>query len=129
MKKLGFSIIGIIAVIVALTGCEKRMHVSDMTFKDGGGHAFHEGEPYTGDVWSDDDKTACFTYKDGELSVMTAFHDNGQVACTAGQKEGEGSKYFDTEGNAIDEMTFFGTYRSVLENVAETASQMQRRSR
>ena len=116
-------------MIVALTGCEKRMHVSDMTFKDGGGYAFHEGEPYTGDVWSDDDKTACFTYKDGELSVMTAFHDNGQVACTAGQKEGEGSKYFDTEGNAIDEMTFFGTYRSVLESVAETASQMQRRSR
>lgn len=117
------------AAAIALTGCEKNMHISDMTFKDGGGYAFYKGKPYTGDVWSDDDKTACFTYKDGKLTVMTAFHDNGQVACTAGQKEGEGSKYFDTEGNAIDEMTFFGTYRSVLESVAETASQMQRRSR
>ena len=129
MKNTIFALIAVMAAAIAMTGCEKKKHISDMTFKDGGGYAFHEGEPYTGDVWSDDDKTACFTYKDGELTVMTAFHDNGQVACTAGQKEGEGSKYFDTEGNAIDEMTFFGTYRSVLESVAETASQMQRRSR
>ena len=129
MKKLGFSIIAIMAVIVALTGCEKKRHVSEMTYKDGGDYAYLDGKPYTGDVWSDDDKTACFTYSNGELTVMTAYHDNGQVACTAGQQEGEGSKFFDTDGNAMDETQFFKTYRSVIENVAEVAMQMKRRER
>lgn len=76
MKKLAI----LSLVLFTLISCsKKKIHCSEVEFAKDFMKCKYSGASYTGDVWSDDEKTAIMTFEDGLLTEFKMF-ENGQVA-------------------------------------------------
>lgn len=98
---------------VILTSCGKRVHIEDVSFHDD--TVCYQGKPYTGEIWTDDDKTGCFRTEKGNLKSLVFYHHNGKQAISM-ETSPQGAPHteiFDDEGNPIDMISFQTKYMDI----------------
>ena len=98
---------------------EKNTHVAgddsvNVTSGDDRVRATKDGEPFTGEIWSDDGKTYVLKFKDGESNEGILYHKNGKPAMVAGEVE----KFYDEEGKELTAEKFTEEYAEYLEEVS-----------
>lgn len=118
-KKLGklLPLVVLLLILSTFCGCGKKIHINEVTFSSD--TAYYKEKPYTGEIWTDDDKSACFKTKDGCLQKATFFHHNGKEAISMEIKEKGAPKtsIYDEEGNTIDLPTFQKSYMDIWFNM------------
>lgn len=117
-------------LLFLFSSCEKRINFRDISFQDN--KVCYEGEPYTGQIWTDDDSFGCFETENGMMRSCSFYHDNGQVAIKmqipeAGDRSGleHGDKntapitqIFDEKGNTMDFLSFQQKYMALWIKIA-----------
>ena len=112
--------------IAAPTGVSRlaRMNMSQALTTDDGTVCDPNGGVFTGEVWSDDNRTFCMRVANGKTTNMLSYHDNGRVAIDHrldGTDEGANDVYtfYDDMGNIINEDTFNARYQSVWDRMEQ----------
>ena len=67
-----------------------------------------DGKLFTGELWSNDDRTMCMEVKDGQVETFTLYHMNGKVA-NIQYGNGNGNN-FDEFGNTLSETELDNKY-------------------
>ena len=76
------------------------------------------GEPYTGEVWSDDGKSFCLTTRNGELTRFVMYHLNGREAVCIDNLDDEMTVY-DEGGETISIDSFATQYKELAGTLHE----------
>lgn len=82
------------------------------------------GGVFTGELWSDDNRTFCITVENGKGKSISSFHDNGQLAILHmldGDDDGNNDTYmfFDEDANVIEDEEFNARYHSVWDRMKQ----------
>ena len=77
MKQFKTFVILFIAILMT-SSCMKKIHTNEVSFKQDS--VFFDKKPYTGEIWTEDDKTGCFNIDNGVLKSLKFYHDNGKEA-------------------------------------------------
>ncbi len=98
---------------VIYISCGKRVHIDEVSFR--GDTVCYQGEPYTGEIWTEDEKTGCFHTDKGNLKSLVFYHDNGKQAITmeVNEQGAPHTEIFDDEGNSIDMISFQTKYMDI----------------
>lgn len=93
----------LVLCIVALVACadalgNKRVHQNEVILKND--ICLYQGKPFTGQVWTDDDKSACLEVEDGNMVRMTYYYKNGNKLYEASE---ENETFYAPNGNEISE--------------------------
>lgn len=94
------------AAIALITSCKlgKKTHISSLEFRNNQRYVYQNGEAFTGDAWSSDEKSVCMHAESGVVTEMTMFYEDGKIA-VKGSINGanESLKCYDKKGNVITE--------------------------
>ncbi len=96
----------------------KKASTADSVEVTAGGdrvRAVKDGEPYTGEIWSEDGKTYVMKFKDGKSYEGILYHKNGKPAMV----EGENGKCYDEDGSVLTAEEFTVKYYKYLEEASE----------
>lgn len=116
--------------VILFSSCAKRINFRDITFRNN--NVCYKGEPFTGQIWTDDDSFGCFETENGMMRSCTFYHDNGQVAIRMQIPEDNDNKelehgdkntapvtqIFDEKGNTMDLFSFQQKYMSLWIKIA-----------
>lgn len=73
---------------------------------------------FSGEIWSDDMKTFCMVVKNGVISDVKTFHENGQLAILNHTADGNDlHTYYDENGKEMTEDAFNAKYQSVWDRM------------
>lgn len=113
--KLG-QILLALSVPVALLSCskEKTSTISEVVFADG--TATVDGKPFTGEIWSDDNKTYCLETDKGVVTGFKLYHSNGTAAYVMASPA-DTLEAFDEAGKSIPLDTFIKRYESLADEL------------
>mgnify|MGYP007056203293 CR=1 FL=1 len=103
-------------VPVAICSCsgDKKSNISEVVFADG--TATVEGKPFTGEIWSDDNKTYCLETDNGVVTAFKIYHSNGTAAYVMASPA-DTLEAFDETGNSIPLDTFIKRYESLADEM------------
>ena len=94
----------------------QAMQIGDITCDPQGG-------VFTGEVWSDDNRTFCIKVANGKNGDMLSFHENGKIAIyhkvVDNNEDHDVYTYYDEFGNVIDENSFNAKYQSVWDRMEQ----------
>ncbi len=99
----------VLIILCCLTSCKKenasRTHFPNAVFVTTTMSelptVYVDGKLFTGELWSNDDRTMCMEVKDGQVETFTLYHMNGKVA-NIQYGNGDGNN-FDEFGNTLSE--------------------------
>ena len=83
-----------------------------------------DGKPFSGEVWSDDNKTYCLQVENGSLVSYTLYHPNGQPAVTITTSE-PSTQFYDESGKALPLDSFISHYRVLADEVTDLAERIE----
>lgn len=125
-----FNIIYLCAFIIlcTFTSCKKSnssyVHFSDVdmvtTSMNNLPTIYVDGRLYTGELWSNDNRTMCMVVKDGQVETFILYHMNGKIA-NIQYGNGNGNN-FDEFGNTLTEIELENKYpylREATERILE----------
>ena len=117
MKKIKAFIVIVIAVIMA-TACTKKIHTNEVSFKKDS--VYYDKEPFTGKIWTEDDKTGSFNIDNGVLKSLKVYHEKGKEAISMEiKKNGKPDTHvYDDKGNSIDLVSFQQKYMDLWIKIA-----------
>ena len=97
----------LVLCVVALAACagalgNKRLHLNEVTIEND--ICLYQGKPFTGQVWTDDDKSACFEVEDGNMVRTTYYYKNGNKLYEASE---ENQTIYAPNGDEISETDIF----------------------
>lgn len=94
----------ILATLAIFTSCGfgKKTHLSSLEFSNNQKYVYQDGEAFTGEAWSSDEKTVCIHAESGVITSFIVFHDNGKVAANISSNGFKKSRTcYDKNGNVI----------------------------
>lgn len=108
--------------MAVICSCTKsgNVHLSDLELDATSGAVYMDGSPYTGTVWSDDEKTINLTVESGELKKIVYYHENGKPAMVT--EPGEGVCFFNDEGRPMLDRAFFDKYKELAQKAESIMS-------
>ncbi|WP_434503210.1 hypothetical protein [Prevotella sp.] len=117
MKEIKILIIISLAIIMA-TSCTKKIHTNEVSFKKDS--VYYDNKPFTGEIWTDDDKTGSFNTDNGVLKSLKFYHDNGKVAVAMEIKNNgkPETHVYDDKGNSTDLVSFQQKYTDLWIKIA-----------
>ena len=117
MKDIKVLIIISLAMIMA-TSCTKKIHTNEVSFKKDS--VYYDNKPFTGEIWTDDDKTGSFNTDNGVLKSLKFYHENGKEAISMEiKKNGKPDTHvYDDKGNSIDLVSFQQKYMDLWIKIA-----------
>lgn len=116
MKQFKTFVILFIAILMT-SSCMKKIHTNEVSFKQDS--VFFDKKPYTGEIWTEDDKTGCFNIDNGVLKSLKFYHDNGKEAISMDIKNKKPITYiYDDKGNATDIVSFQQKYMDLWIKIA-----------
>lgn len=100
-------------LVISLAGCGKRIHINEVSFH--GDTVYYQEKPYTGEIWTEDDKTGCFRTEEGNLRSLVFYHRNGKQAITmeVSEQGAPHTEIFDDKGEPIDMISFQTKYMDI----------------
>lgn len=102
--------------IVLLCSCDNKIRSTDVEFVNN--EITHNGESYTGQVWSKDGKSFAVEVSDGRPIKITLFHKNGNPAIVSTKFLHDGElKHYDINGYEMTEHEWETKYESILNEV------------
>lgn len=117
MKQFKILIIIFISIILT-TSCIKKIHSNEVSLKNDS--VYYDNKAYTGEVWTEDDKTGEFYIDNGVLKSLKFYHDNGKEAISMeiNNKRKPITHVYDDKGNSIDLMSFEQKYTDLWIKIA-----------
>ena len=116
MKQFKTFVILFIAILMT-SSCMKKIHTNEVSFKQDS--VFFDKKPYTGEIWTEDDKTGCFNIDNGVLKSLKFYHDNGKEAISMDIKNKKPiTNIYDYKGNATDIVSFQQKYMDLWIKIA-----------
>lgn len=109
-----------LAVLCLLACSAGKTRVSEVEFTDS--LAYVDGNPYSGELWSDDTASYCLMAKDGNIVSLTMYHDNGQVALS--MPSADSLLCFDAKGESIPFDSFVARYEALADQVPQLARRL-----
>ena len=106
----------ILFVLCFISACKKntptRIHFTDAVMvastMDELPTIYLNGELYSGEIWSNDNRTICMEVRDGQVETFTLYHMNGKIA-NIQYGNGDGNN-FDEYGNTLSETELDHSY-------------------
>lgn len=119
-----FTIAFLMLALFTVISCTKRIHVEEVAMK--ADTAMYEGKPFTGEIWTADDRSGSFNTEEGILKSLKFFHENGNTAVemTINEKGAPITKIYNEEGDSIDLMKFQREYTKIWVNIALTQGEL-----
>jgi hypothetical protein len=117
MRRIKTLSIIFIAIIMA-TSCTKKIHTNEVSFKSDS--VYYDNRPFTGEIWTEDDKTGCFDTDKGVLKSLKFYHENGKEAISMEIKNnGKAETHvYDDKGNSTDIVSFQQKYMDLWIKIA-----------
>ena len=116
MKQFKTFVILFIAILMT-SSCMKKIHTNEVSFKQDS--VFFDKKPYTGEIWTEDDKTGCFNIDNGVLKSLKFYHDNGKEAISMDIKNKKPITHiYDDKGHATDIVSFQQKYMDLWIKIA-----------
>ena len=127
MKKY---ILLLVSAIIIVACQEKKVFMKDVAFTSNGDIVFYQGEPFTGEMWSDDGRFMKLTVEQGNPQKMELFHSNGKVAYLQFRDADEHKQeiFTDENGKQISSAEFDEKYADILIRLEEIGEEVERRS-
>ncbi len=124
MKRTFIQPILVAAVMLSLSACGHKIHVSDVSFR--GDSVCYQNKPFSGEIWTDDDKAGFFLTEQGVLKSLTFYHDNGKkaIVMTVNENGSPHTEIFDEQGSPIDFITFQRKYSALWVKIAKVQGQL-----
>ncbi len=105
-----------LALPVLVMSCGPNLkHISEVEIRDS--IVYDNGNPYTGDVWSDDERLFSLTTTGGVIVNCRVFHINDSLAIEI--LNDSTVKYYDEVGDTIPEDTFRLRYKDLCATLPE----------
>ena len=108
------------AAIALITSCKlgKKTHISSLEFRNNQSFVYQNGEAFTGDAWSSDEKTVCMHAESGVVTGITMYYEDGKVA-VKGSIDGvkKSIQSYDKNGNVITEKQMEKMYPDFYQKV------------
>ena len=102
--------------ILFLCSCDNKIRSTDVEFVNN--EITHNGESYTGQVWSKDGKSFAVEVSDGRPVKITLFHKNGNPAIVSTKFLHDGDlKHYDINGYEMTESDWETKYKDLLNEV------------
>ena len=108
------------ATLALITSCGlgKKTHISSLEFRNEQRYVYQNGEAFTGDAWSSDEKTVCMHAESGVVTGFTMYYENGTIAVKASTNGVKDSVVcYDKKGNVITEDQIEKMYPSFYQRV------------
>lgn len=117
----------ILAVLILLTACHKKIYTHDISFK--GDTVVYQGRPYTGDIWTDDNTSGFFKTENGQLQELTFFHRNGKMAIhmKVSPQGAPHTEIFDDHGDSLDLVSFQQHYMDIYLKMAMVQGELMQK--
>lgn len=110
-------------ILCLSNACTSKIHTNEVTFKKD--IAYYNDKPFSGEIWTDDDKSGFFVTKDGKLKSLTFFHENGNTAINMTVKDSGApvTQIYDEDGNTMDFVSFQQKYMKLFIKIAMVQGQ------
>lgn len=124
MKRTIIQLILASTLVLAMSACGHKIHVSDVSFR--GDTVYYQSKPFSGEIWTDDDKAGYFLTEQGVLKSLTFYHDNGKkaIVMTVSEDGSPKTEIFDEQGSRIDFITFQRKYSALWVKIAQVQGQL-----
>lgn len=124
MKRTFLQLILAAVAVFAVTACGHKIHVNDVSFR--GDTVYYQNKPFSGEIWTDDDKSGFFLTEQGVLKSLTFYHDNGKKAIimTVNENGSPHTEIYDEQGTRIDFITFQRKYSALWIKIAQVQGQL-----
>jgi hypothetical protein len=108
----------ILFIAITLASCTKRIHTNDVNLKSD--TVFYENKPFTGEIWTEDNKTGSFNTDNGMLKSLKFYHENGKEAVSMIIKNnGKAETHiYDENGDSTDLVSFQQKYMDLWIKIA-----------
>lgn len=118
----------IISISLCLISCgvNGKTHLIDLDFRKDNRNEFaynKDGTVFTGTAWSSDEKTIKIVAKNGVITSITFYHNNGQVAAFISEYENRRA-FYDHEGKLTDEKEFEFWYSKLVAQIKAFENEM-----
>ncbi len=127
MKHIAIHTLLFLSLTTTLVSCGKRIHIDEVSFR--GDTAYYQEKPYTGEIWTEDEKTGCFRTENGNLQSLVFYHRNGKKAITmeVNEKGAPHTEILDDKGNPIDMISFQTKYMDIWIKMAMIQGELMTR--